>query len=104
LVKDHTQAKQQMAQLASTMGMTGPAAEPKQAEPDTYTKLSGLSGKAFDHAFVADMVNDHKKDIAAFQAEADSKNGAASALAARQLPVLKKHLRMAEALQKQEGG
>lgn len=102
LVTDHTKAKAEMTQLASTLGMSGAGAEPKQANPEVYTKLSGLSGAAFDHAFVAEMVDDHKKDIADFQAQADSHNGAASELAAQQLPTLKKHLRMAEALQEKQ--
>ena len=31
-----------------------------------------MSGDAFDRAYMADMVKDHKKDIAAFQKESSS--------------------------------
>lgn len=103
LVTDHTMAKKQVAKLATSMS----ANMPSDVKPDAqqaYDKLSQLSGADFDRAFVNHMVDDHQKDIADFTKEADAHDGKASTLAAKQLPVLKKHLRMAEALQKKEGG
>lgn len=102
LVTDHTMAKKQVAKLATSMS----ANLPSDVKPDAqqaYDKLSQLSGADFDREFVNHMVDDHQKDIADFTKEADAHDGKVSTLASKQLPVLKKHLRMAEALQKKEG-
>lgn len=57
------------------------------------------TGAAFDKAFAMHMVADHQKDIAKYQAEADSKDPASLiALARKTVPVLKKHLAAAQAL------
>jgi uncharacterized protein (DUF305 family) len=65
----------------------------------SYDKLSGMTGTDFDKEFVNHMIQDHQKDIADFTKEADAKDGKVSDLAAKQLPTLKKHLAMAQALQ-----
>ncbi len=64
-----------------------------------YDKLSGMSGTDFDQEFVNYMVQDHQKDIAEFTKEVDAKDGKVSNLATKQLPVLKKHLAIAQSLQ-----
>ena len=64
-------------------------------------KLSSLSGTAFDKAYTKAMVSDHKKDGKEFEREAA--NGIDSdvkAFAAKMLPILREHLRMAGELQK----
>jgi putative membrane protein len=35
-------------------------------------KMKGLSGEAFDQAYIKDMVKDHKKDSSEFKQEAQS--------------------------------
>src|SRR5215210_3960188 len=69
MVDDHAKANEQLMQLASSKGMTLPAApDPKhQAE---MQKLSTLSGEKFDKEYVKMMLKDHKKDVAEFQKEA----------------------------------
>jgi putative membrane protein len=44
------------------------------------------------------MVEDHRKDVAEFKHQADHGNRQTAALAKKTLPVLQKHLKMAEAL------
>jgi len=103
LVTDHTQAKQQMTSVADQIGVTppnGPADEAKQEQQ----KLQGMQGPAFDREFVRYMVKDHKKDIAKFRREAHSDHGPAAKMAAQQLPVLEKHLRIAESLEERGAG
>ncbi len=62
-------------------------------------KLSKLSGADFDKEYVAAMVADHEKDVAAFEnvsktaADADVK-----AFATKTLPTLKMHLEMIKAM------
>jgi putative membrane protein len=99
LVADHTKAKDQMTQLAEKVGVTPPTDTSADAQSEIQ-KLQGLKGNDFDQEFTSHMVDDHQKDIAKFEAEASAKNGSASTLAAKQLPTLRKHLKMAQSLAK----
>ena len=98
LVADHSKAKDEAESTAKSIGLTPPEQPTPEAQKE-YDKLKGLKGVEFDREFVRFMVEDHKKDIAKFKREARAKNGPTSALAERQLPVLEKHLRMADELQ-----
>jgi len=99
LVADHTKAKSQMDRVAEQVGVKPTSDLPADADAE-MKKLQGLKGAAFDKEFASHSVDDHQKDIDKFQAEAEAKNGPASTIAAKQLPTLKKHLRMAQALDK----
>lgn len=94
MVADHSKAGEELKGLAAQKKVTAPPEmTPKQKE--TMTKLSKLNGAEFDRAYVMDMVEDHEKDVTAFEATAktatdqDVKN-----FAAKTLPVLKEHLQM----------
>ena len=65
--------------------------------------MSKLNGAAFDKAFAAHMVADHKKDIAAYQKASKSKNQQVAGYAGETLPTLQKHLQTAQSLQKGAG-
>lgn len=99
LVDDHGKAKQQVAQVATSMGV----AVSDDAMPEAnleYDKLMGMKGAAFDKEFVSYMVDDHKKDIDKFQQEANSADPAqVTDLAKQTLPTLQKHLDTAKSLQ-----
>jgi putative membrane protein len=99
LAADHAKAKAQVAALARrdrvavTSEITPEAREEKM-------KLLGLKGAAFDREFARYMVDDHQKDIAKFETEAKRGSGPVPMLARQQLPTLRKHLAMAEQLDK----
>lgn len=98
MVDDHGKANQELMGLASQKGVTLPTdVSPKQqADMD---KLSKLSGDAFDREYVKMMVEDHNKDVAAFQKEASSgKDPDAKAWAAKTLPTLQEHQSMAKSM------
>jgi putative membrane protein len=101
LVTDHTKAGQQVKATAQQVGVTVEE-QPNSEQQKDYDKLSKLKGAAFDKEFARMSVEDHQKDIAKFQKEADAKDGPVSELAQQQLPVLKKHLQTAQALEKQQ--
>ncbi|HVS76089.1 MAG TPA: DUF4142 domain-containing protein [Steroidobacteraceae bacterium] len=103
LEQDHSKANQNAMQAASSMGVTPPA-EPTPKEQAVYQHLASLSGKQFDQAFIKAMVKDHKKDIAKFKKEAKGTNSPATTYAETTLPDLKKHLRLAESLQRHPSG
>lgn len=101
LVNDHTQANQELQQIAQGAGMTLPS-QPSNKEQEAMQKLQNLSGPAFDKAFVRDEIKDHRKDIGEFQKEAQSgSDPALKAFAEKTLPVLQKHLQMAQSLKQQ---
>ena len=67
-----------------------------------HDKLMKLSGAEFDRAYMTDMVMGHQEAVTDFTAEANS--GAdlqVKAFAAKTLPTIQGHLKMAQDLQKQ---
>ena len=101
LVADHSDANQKAAKVADQLGVKPPT-EPNAKQKAVYDKLSKLSGNAFDRTFAKEMVADHKKDIKEFEKEA-KKTDPAGKFAGDALPVLHKHLEMAEGLQGKAG-
>ena len=96
MVDDHSNANDQLKQLASQKGVTLPT-EVNAKQKSTINKLSQLSGSEFDRAYMADMVKDHHEDVAEFQHEANSgKDSDVKTFAGKVLPTLQDHLRMAE--------
>ncbi|HEX8889580.1 MAG TPA: DUF4142 domain-containing protein [Pyrinomonadaceae bacterium] len=98
MVDDHTKANNDLMQWASTSGVTLPTTLDAKHQA-MVTKMSALSGAAFDKAYAKSMVSDHTKAVAMFQKEADK--GGDSGLktfAATTLPTLQEHLTMARAL------
>jgi putative membrane protein len=62
--------------------------------------LKGENGAEFDKEYVEQMVDDHEKDVAEFQKQADSSTDPdVKAFAAKTLPTLKKHLDAIKAIQ-----
>jgi putative membrane protein len=60
-------------------------------------KLEKLSGAQFDRAYMSEMVADHKKDVAEFRKQSTSgKDSDLKAFAAKTLPTLEDHLKMAQ--------
>src|SRR4051794_15403608 len=102
LQNDHGQANGKATSLASSLQVTPPT-EPNAKQKNDYAKMSKLNGAAFDKAFAAHMVADHKKDIAAYQKASKSKNQTVASYASETLPTLQKHLETAQSLQKSAG-
>jgi putative membrane protein len=99
MIDDHTAGNENLKRVASKKGVTLPA-EINARQKATMAKLSRLSGAAFDRAYMADMVADHKEDVAEFQREAnEGKDTDVKGFAQETLPTLQSHLRMAEEAQ-----
>lgn len=99
LANDHGAHKQEVAALAQQAGVAV-TDDIKDEAKTLMTKLDGLSGAAFDKAFIDAAVENHKKDIAAYEAQARSGDPQTAALANKTLPTLRKHLDKAQSLQK----
>lgn len=96
MIDDHSKANEELLQLANQKGITPPKTMKKEHQ-DEINKISKLSGDKFDKAYIDMMVKDHKKDISEFKKEAkDGKDPDLKAWAAKTLPKLEEHLKMAQ--------
>jgi putative membrane protein len=101
MVKDHTQAGDELKQIASGKGLNLPG-EPNGNQEATYNRLSKLSGAQFDHAYATAMVQDHLSAVADFRREAKTgRDSDLKAFAGKTLPTLEHHLQMSKDIQKQ---
>jgi putative membrane protein len=80
------------------MQVSLPMNQPADDQEATYRSLSGLSGDAFDTAFISAVIENSEAAIAKYQAQAQSGDGEVAAYADKTLPLLERHLRMARML------
>jgi putative membrane protein len=101
MVTDHSKINDQLKKVASKEGETVPT-EVNAKEKATIDKLSNLNGAEFDHAYMTDMVKDHKEDVSEFKKEADSgDNPELKAFASQNLPTFQEHLKLAQDVETQ---
>jgi putative membrane protein len=101
MVDDHTKASQELEPIATKLGVTPPT-EVKGKHARMVKDLSKKTGAKFDKDYVNDMVKDHEKAVKLFEnksQKADSEE--LRQFAAKQLPTLQEHLKMARDLKAQ---
>jgi putative membrane protein len=95
MVDDHGKANDELKALVSSKNITLPAmvdAKHKAA----HDRLSKLSGAAFDRAYMREMVAGHQVAVNAFRTESRiGKDADIKAWAAKTLPTIEEHLKMA---------
>jgi putative membrane protein len=98
LVKDHTAANTELAELAKKKGVEISAVvDPDSAE--TFKKLEGHSGTDFDKEYLSEMTSAHKKCVSNFEEAAkDARDGDLKAWINKTLPTLKAHHEKAQQL------
>ncbi|MGE5706742.1 MAG: DUF4142 domain-containing protein [Bacteroidota bacterium] len=102
MVEDHTKAKMDL-ELLMRGNIQVPQA-PDAAHQAAYAKLSALSGRAFDLAFMQQMVADHTQTVGVFRMEiSQGQNPSIKEWASATLPTIEDHLRSAQALMKRLG-
>jgi putative membrane protein len=95
MVDDHSKANDELKALAESKKITLPT-EIGAEEKALRDRLTKLSGSAFDQAYMKAMVDDHVKDVGEFRTESRSgKDPEVKAWAAKTLPTLEEHLKMA---------
>jgi putative membrane protein len=98
---DHSKANAQLRKIASSKGVDLPT-QPSGEHKSTMDKLTKLSGAEFDREYMEAMVDDHEEDIEKFQIQADKgKDPELKKFASETLPILKKHLELAQSTEKQ---
>ncbi len=103
IVQDHTQAGQQLMQIAQQHNIQ-PSTEVKGEHKETHDKLQKASGEEFDKQYAKEMVKHHKKDIKKFEEMSrDAKDPQLKSFAQQTLPKLQQHLQMAQAAAGEKG-
>jgi putative membrane protein len=95
MVDDHGKAGDELKGLASQKNVTLPT-ELDAKHKAMQDKLAKMKGPAFDRAYMTQMITAHQQAVALFQKEAGAgKDPEAKAWAAKTLPTLQEHLKMA---------
>jgi putative membrane protein len=98
MVDDHGKANEKLKAIAASKNIELPQ-EPSAKHKATKARLAKLSGAQFDHAYMADMVKDHKTDVAMFQRESSAGGDPdVKGFATETLPTLEEHLKQAQSL------
>jgi putative membrane protein len=99
MVRDHSKANDELKSIATTKSITLPADMSNSKDKKEMDELMKKTGKDFDKAYMKMMVDDHKKDVKAFEdASKDVKDTELKNFASSTLPVLKVHLDSAKAI------
>jgi putative membrane protein len=102
MIDEHSQANRELDELAAQKNVT----LKKEKTPEQQAaidKLSKLNGNVFDREYAKDMLKDHEKDVAKFEAAADEASDPdVKTYAEMTLPTLRGHLDMARKLQQAE--
>jgi len=99
MVDDHSKANDELKSLASQKNVTIPAtmSSDHQKDMDDLNKKT----KDYDKSYMKMMVDDHQKDISEFEkASKNTKDADVKAWVDKTLPVLRKHLDSAKAINK----
>lgn len=98
MVTDHTQAGQQLQQAAAQAGLTVPS-DLTPEDQAFVQRLSGLSGEAFDQAYMAKAVQSHEASVTRLENEIrQGLHPAITGFARQILPTVQDHLRAAREL------
>jgi putative membrane protein len=95
MVTDHSKVNEELKQLAGRKGVTVPAT-PTAEQKEEMDRLAKLSGPAFDREYMKMMVEDHDKDVKAFQEQAaNASDPDVKSFASKTLPTLEEHQKLA---------
>lgn len=100
LVSDHTQDYEHLTMLANKAGVKIPTGI-NTGKNQEIAQLDHMKGAGFDRQFTRDEVTDHRRALAEFKRESEhAKDPEVKAYATQMIPVLEKHLQLAEACEK----
>jgi putative membrane protein len=99
MVADHSKAGAELKAMAVRKNFVFPS-EPSAAQKTNADAMAGLSGAAFDKAYIQTAIADHQAAVSLFETEAKSGADAdVKAWAAATLPAIESHLQRAQALE-----
>jgi putative membrane protein len=98
MVTDHTALGSIFAKVAEKAGYSV-STEPNEDQQAEINKLSNLSGKDFDKAYVKEQVTDHQQTLALLKQEvSNGEDQSLVSFAKQSLPIIKAHLEQAQIL------
>ena len=101
MITDHTKAGDELKSIAKSKGMTLPTALDPMHQA-TRDRLAKLSGAEFDRAYMDAMVMGHQTVATDMMTEANGgSDPELKAFAAKTLPTVQGHLKMAQSIQKE---
>ena len=99
MIKDHSQANDDLAVVAKNHNITFPPDAPEK-EKELGKKMLDVKGAAFDKAYVKHAVADHEKDVADYkQAEKQVKDKKLVDYVGKTTPIIEGHLKAAKELE-----
>ena len=99
MIADHTKAGDELKAIASKLGFTPNKTGPHEK---MIKDLSGKSADRFDREYADMMVEDHEKAVKLFRRQSEKgDNPELKQAAAKTLPTLEEHLKLAQDLKKQ---
>jgi len=102
MIDDHTKLNEQMKPIAQQLSVEIPT-EVSKKDKSLMSKMQGLSGPAYDQAYIKDTVKGHKEDLSSFQMEASRGHDPTVKDAALQgSKTISEHLQMAQQLAKDQ--
>ncbi|HET7710607.1 MAG TPA: DUF4142 domain-containing protein [Thermoanaerobaculia bacterium] len=100
MMTDHRKSRDELIQFAVAKGLALPT-ELDETQKRSSEDLATKSGTDFDSAYIATMIQEHRKVVSDFQAmAAEAKDADLQRWVNTHLPILQEHLRMAEGIQK----
>lgn len=100
LITDHKKISEDLQKIAASKNITLPQELSNEAKKD-INRLSKRNGLDFDRSYINMMVADHKKDVNKFEKAArDCKDPDLKNFIEQTLPLLRKHLDSAKAIDK----
>jgi putative membrane protein len=104
LVKDHSKSLEDAIKLAKRLGVDVPDS-PSPSQQWELDTVASFSGNAFDRRYADLELQDHKQDIEEAKAEiTKGTNRSVRDEARKDLPVLRRHLKLSRAALKAAGG
>ena len=99
MIKNHTQANEDLAVVAKNHNITFPPDAPEK-EKELGKKMLDVKGAAFDKAYVKHAVKDHTKDVAAYKkAAGEIKDEKLVEYVQKTTPIVEAHLDAAKKLE-----
>jgi putative membrane protein len=99
MATDHATAGDELRALAAKKAVSLPSGMDTEAKKKVLA-LQKKSGPGFDQDYMGDMVKDHREDVKEFEKQSKSaKDPEVRAWAAKTLPTLQEHLKLAEEAQ-----
>jgi putative membrane protein len=98
LAKDHASAASKSMASAKALGVERPKG-PSDTQLGVLEAMGRLEGDKFDEQFIKSMADDHLRDVARYESQAQNGTDAAAKYAAEVLPTLRDHLKSVQGLQ-----